>query len=511
MKSGSLASIRWVPPKAPLAALASKKVAERVFAVTGIPRPPTSMTVWDEARFFLRAAAEVEHSLLVQYLYAKFSLLDTSPGQNWAGELLGVAIQEMCHLITVQNLLLALGKDAQGISATPYLDRQHPFDYSIPFTLEPLSQRSLAKYITTEAPTLDHVLPISKRQLVAQIEVIANLPALGVAVGSVFGPLAARAMTIKQVGALYALLYWLFLPTDTVQGPWPKKDFPGDLFAAELPGRHLPPEQLSGLADKRQAEEDAWGGDPSPDVQRFVLPVRSAGTQVETNSALDAIYQIALQGEGWQDMAKSHFNRFLALWKPLDNAMHAGGAASFRRSVPINPSVDPAKPGTVTITNKVSVLWASLFNTRYQMLLMKIYLALARPSDQPGQGPASRLDLIQKAIALEMSVGVSAIADKLVELPLKLRAPAGTTDPADKAGPPFELPDAPLPETPKSQCQRLIDLIDEAAGHMKALKTISNADPDKPTPNDLAYIVKPLSDDDAALRPALIQLLPTLP
>ena len=102
----------------------------------------------------LREAAEIEHSLLVQYLYGAFSLKPAyeavaGRGDPNARDLLGVAIQEMQHLRTVNQLLVALG-------AAPHLDRQdfpyEPDIYPFALNLEPLGRASLAKYVYTEAP-----------------------------------------------------------------------------------------------------------------------------------------------------------------------------------------------------------------------------------------------------------------------------------------------------------------------------------------------------------------------
>ena len=102
----------------------------------------------------LREAAEIEHSLLVQYLYGAFSLKPAyeavaGRGDPNAHDLLGVAIQEMQHLRAVNRLLVALG-------AAPHLDRQdfpyEPDIYPFALNLEPLGRASLAKYVYTEAP-----------------------------------------------------------------------------------------------------------------------------------------------------------------------------------------------------------------------------------------------------------------------------------------------------------------------------------------------------------------------
>ena len=109
---------------------------------------------WIELLRLLHEAAEVEHSLMIQYLYAAFSVKKSYQkivgfGAPSSNELLGVAIQEMQHLGKVNQLLVALG-------ATPNLTREdfpyEPQIYPFTFNLEPLSYGSLAKYVWTESP-----------------------------------------------------------------------------------------------------------------------------------------------------------------------------------------------------------------------------------------------------------------------------------------------------------------------------------------------------------------------
>jgi hypothetical protein len=102
----------------------------------------------------LHEAAEIEHALMAQYLYAAFSLkpeyeLVRGVGAPSSQDLVGVAIQEMQHLGAVNRILVELG-------AAPHLGRQDfPYEpdlYPFPFHLEPMSRHSLAKYVFTEAP-----------------------------------------------------------------------------------------------------------------------------------------------------------------------------------------------------------------------------------------------------------------------------------------------------------------------------------------------------------------------
>jgi hypothetical protein len=130
------------------------------FAVAAaLPRTPSDslhdppLQPRDEAVFLLTAAAEVEHALMVQYLYAAYSVRVAGPQaatlRTVQDLLVQIAREEMGHLATVQNLLRLVG-------GSLHLGREHsaqaggiaPFR----FRLEPLSLDSLAKYVTAESP-----------------------------------------------------------------------------------------------------------------------------------------------------------------------------------------------------------------------------------------------------------------------------------------------------------------------------------------------------------------------
>ena len=102
----------------------------------------------------LKEVTEVEHSLMLQYLYAGFSIKPTfrslaGTGAPDSDSFIGIAVQEMQHLGKVNALLVELG-------AAPNLDVQDmPLELDIyPFAmeLEPLSRSSVAKYTFCEAP-----------------------------------------------------------------------------------------------------------------------------------------------------------------------------------------------------------------------------------------------------------------------------------------------------------------------------------------------------------------------
>jgi len=103
----------------------------------------------------LHEACEIEHSLMVQYLYAAFSIrpqysdLVGTPDPTRSDCLLGVAVQEMRHLGHVNRLLVQLGgQPNMARQDFPYESQIYPFEMK----LERLTLSSLAKYVYAEAP-----------------------------------------------------------------------------------------------------------------------------------------------------------------------------------------------------------------------------------------------------------------------------------------------------------------------------------------------------------------------
>jgi hypothetical protein len=101
----------------------------------------------------LREAAEIEHDLMIQYLYGAFSLKPAyaeliGVPQPGARTFLGVTVEEMQHLGAVNRLLVEL-------DAAPVLSRQDfPYEtdlYPFAFELAPLDDVSLAKFTYCEA------------------------------------------------------------------------------------------------------------------------------------------------------------------------------------------------------------------------------------------------------------------------------------------------------------------------------------------------------------------------
>ena len=102
----------------------------------------------------LREATEIEHALMVQYLYAAFSVRPRYAGLVGLGfssarDLMGVAVQEMQHLDVANRFLVRIGGAPNLVRQDfPYEPQIYPFELS----LAPLTTATLAKYVYTEAP-----------------------------------------------------------------------------------------------------------------------------------------------------------------------------------------------------------------------------------------------------------------------------------------------------------------------------------------------------------------------
>ena len=365
------------------------------------------LTPLDESIFLLQSAAEIEHALMVQYLYAAFTLeLDASkltgsnvPADagdltlNWFRSIFQIAKEEMAHLLTLENLLRLLGGPLNFEREDfPFRSDLYPF----PFMLEPLTKFSLAKYVAAEMP---EPIPADKEQVVA--DALRRLKLEDVAVnrvGLVYDRLEAT------VGSLDPALFH----TDT-------NDFQGSFVE--------------------------WGGDTS---NLLILPV------TDQPSALDALARIAAQGEGTVNgggPGGSHFDRFVEIYERFpDDAPAPGQPVAWRpsRLVPRNPNTTLAPEGVLSeeelaeerlrepgrITHPTSRLWAHLLNVRYRILLNSLSHALSLTTDF-----ATRRGTLVDWCFNEMTI-IAQLMDKLSTLPLKL----GVATSNAVAGAPFELP-----------------------------------------------------------------------
>jgi hypothetical protein len=224
------------------------------------------------ARAALRLGAETEHGLMVEYLYGALSMRDPES----AAIIVGIAIEEMGHLLTVQNLLLALGDD-------PYLGRQdedpHDSD-AFRFRFRALDTRTLAAFVAAEAPD-PGTLSWRERDELEEIRRHAAVPEA----------------TLHPVGKRYLELEMMF-----------RNEF-GDLALAN---RSYLARQADGTEDWAHA---GLGRSPI---------VRAVASWDDASAAVNAI---AAQGEGLpHGGAPSHFARFREVYRRIKSAAGRPGA-----------------------------------------------------------------------------------------------------------------------------------------------------------------------------------------
>lgn len=382
----------------------------------------------DEVVFLLTAAAEIEHALMVQYLYAAYSVRvpDSGPTVNQLRTvqdlLLQIAREEMGHLATVQNLLHSVGGPLRlHREHSPHASEIYPFR----FTLEALTLDSLAKYVIAESPqVLPDTVSEEDRVLLEQIQ--------HDAVRSNGGH------QVRHVGVIFERLTYLF------QDGLSDEDLRLDTFG-------------------RQAKFEDWGFEPgSPEAGEALIIESFPETDVDQvrAAAVRAVRRISEQGEGFDveppgpQNSESHFERFFDIYKQVRELLEAGVVVSWPVAPDPNttlaPSDEPSVADTVEevreaqankgrITHPRTRAWAQLFNLRYRMLLgyFSHFMRLDHDLyvDEPG---ARRGDRTARGMLLIWTFDemrrLKKIATKLVQLPKD--DPPG----ALHAGPPFELP-----------------------------------------------------------------------
>jgi len=369
-------------------------------ALSGQPSPlerlrpaEPRLTPRDEAVFLVQTAAEIEHALLVQYLYAAYSLGgDHIPTQHqqtvsrWRSQIVTIAIQEMAHLVSMQNVLWLLGGPLN-------LDREDfPFRgdfYPFHFTLEPLTLDSLAKYVAAEMPEISHPTPELQ-------EIICRATQ------------ANEQTIVNRVGALFVRIQEVM---DQLTDADLRPDTAGSYQA-------MPLEWIS-------------GGD------RIVKAVQALA------EAKSLLTEIAVQGEGGSMSPTSHFMTFLGIYREL-NAIPSLAAS---RAVPTNPNTahdpfsDDPELEAGRITDSEARRWAQLGDLRYRMLLA--YLLHALHLDRSSGDATWRTELVRWTLWSMQGRGLGGLRSISAHLGTLSQhdPPQLTSDGRRKvAGLPFELP-----------------------------------------------------------------------
>jgi hypothetical protein len=388
----------------------------------------------ETAIYLLHIAAEVEHALMAQYLYAAYSLggghLSTEQQQiadQWKKTVAQIAREEMAHLATVENLLTLIG----GPICFDREDYPTPADlYPFPLELEPLSRRSLGKYILAESPSDEAIKKLGLTQEIEEIKRLVDNPF--------------DKHKVHRVGLVYDTLIKLFTVPPQAKDPEAKPT----PFVAQC--------DISADSIRHQVRAQEWGLGYSD------LLIKTAQNR---DDAVAAIQAIAQEGEGSDisDFEKSHFGRFLNIYRKFPESEWSPS-----RNVARNPSTQSTGKGQY-IGNPVALTWAQIFNLRYRMLLM--YLAHSFGIEAPAVSAART----PRGLLISWSFGemynLRSIAEILMTQPLN------TPDDGTCAGPPFEMPySLALSPYDKERWRTHRDLVLASGDYIRALKKHGNPD-----------------------------------
>jgi Ferritin-like len=347
-----------------------------------------------ELTYLLCQAAELEHGLMCEYLYAAFSLKNApGPGlrddqlaavERWRGVIFGIAGEEMLHWAVVQNLLTAVG-------SAPYVSRPHMphqakgYPPGVQLRLLPFGEAALQHFVYLERPE-----GMERADAEGFEPAGPPLPPMGP------GEIVPRGQDFATQGHLYRSVERGFAHLADKLGE--DRLFIGPAF--------------------QQADEATFGW---PDL-RPITGLEGA------NRALERIVE---QGEGATgDWATAHYGRFLqvlgeylAMRKtdPGFEPAHPVVAAGVRAVEGIEPDVyitDPATGGC-----------SDLFNATYELALQMIARYFAFGHETPAQ---------RQALA-HAAVGLMFEAIKPLGL-LLARLPAGPDHRGATAGANFQLP-----------------------------------------------------------------------
>src|SRR5499427_5667431 len=343
--------------------------------------------------YMLCEAAELEHAIMCQYLFAAFSLKQSdqeglSPAEldavrRWRKQVSHVATQEMLHLALVQNLLSAIG-------AAPHLTRPNlpapasHYPAGVQLALLPFGEPALRHFMFRERPEgMD-------------LQDADGLAAVGRA-----APVLSERDIVPQ-GQDFATV--------------------GHLYRSiEMGFEHLA---------ATHGEDWLFVGPPRAQATagNFRWPELVCVTDLA--SARRAIEEILEQGEGprgeWRD---AHFGQFVNI---LDE---------YQRLSAANPGFNPVRPvlaanvrrherdaGHPVISDPLTARVTDLFNVAYEILLQIFERFFAHTEESDGQLQV----LADATIALMVRV-IKPLGDLITTLPV------GRGHPGRTAGPSFEL------------------------------------------------------------------------
>ena len=354
--------------------------------------PPIVIEHRDALIFLLNEAAELEHAIMCQYLFAAFSMkksvdegLTEQQVQQvlrWHKIVMSVATEEMLHMAQVNNLLLAVGAAPRvGRPNLPHSGRHYP--PAVQLALVPFGEQAVRHFLFLERPegiTLqdaegfeipDEALPLTTDQDIAP-----------------------HVQDFSTVGHLYRSI--------------------------EAGIRHL---------CARHGEEWLFIGPPSAQASPELFRWPDLVEVTDLASALKAIDIIVEQGEGprghWRD---AHYGRFLEILGELLTLKKADPL--FQPARPVVPLFvrRPSDTDGPLVSDPTTARVLDSFNVTYEILLHTLSRFFGH-----GEETADQVGFLADLAVLLMIQVLKPLGE------LATRLPAGPDHPGMTAGPSFEL------------------------------------------------------------------------
>ena len=335
-------------------------------------------------------AAQIEHLIMCQYLYASFSLkIDADEGltaeqaaavAQWHKVLSGIAVEEMLHLALVANVMTAIGA-APSLSRPNFPRQSEYLPPGVRFALMPFGDASLTHFLYLERP-----------EGMERVDAEGFVPA---------------APPPDPVGA------------DEIMPRLQNFSTVGHLYRGILAG-------LTGLA-ARLGERALFVGPPRAQATPELFHWQQLIAVTDLASARAAIEEIIEQGEGARgDWQPAHYGRFLGIWEEYQRLREQDPA--FQPARPVLPAFtlqpfDVAEPQPV-LTDPLTRGVAELFNLGYEVLLQVLTRFFTHTDETDEQ-----LDsLVQAAFGLMGGV-LRPLAGVLTRLPAGPEYPGRTVGP----------------------------------------------------------------------------------
>ena len=368
----------------------------QIIATRGGLAPPEAPFVIEHREaliYMLCEAAELEHGIMCQYLFAAFTLKqnedegltgeELAATRRWRSVISHVATQEMLHLALVQNLLSAVG-------AAPHLVRPnfpHPASHypaGVHLALLPFGEQTLRHFMFLERPEgMD-------------LHDADGLAAFGRAVPHMLASdIVPRGQDFATVGHMYRSIEAGFARLCAKYG----EDW---LFVGP---------------ERAQATQEYFGWPQ-------LIPV------TDLASAQRAIDEILEQGEGprghWEN---AHFGTFVEILDEFEAALAANrGLQPARPVLPVNVRPCDRDVDVPLADDPVTAKVMDLFNVAYEILLQILERFFAHTNETDAQ-----LKTLADATMGLMFGAIKPLGDLITTLPV------GPSYPGANAGPSFEL------------------------------------------------------------------------